>query len=100
MLGYKYITQEETYMKQDILHYPNLKTVLEVEDIIKNSEMPLTRYKILKKLKNKVMKQTLNVVIDYLDNKGIILDSKKGIFWTYQPKDKLEKRIKKGLKRK
>jgi hypothetical protein len=97
MLGYKYITCEAINMKQDILHYPNLKTVLEVEEIIKNSEMPLTRYKILKKLKNKIMKQTLNVVISYLDDKGIIYDSKKGILWTYQPKEKLEKRIKVGL---
>lgn len=97
MLGYKYITCEVINMKQNILHYPNLKTVLEVEEIIKNSEMPLTRYKILKKLKNKIMKQTLNVVISYLDDKGIIYDSKKGIFWTYQSKEKLEKRIKGGL---
>lgn len=98
MLGYKYITHEEIYMKQDILHYPNLKTVLEVEEIIKKAEIPLTRYKIHKKLKNKIMKQTINVVIDYLDDKGIIYDSKKGIFWTYQPKEKLEQRIKNGLK--
>ena len=84
-------------MKQNILHYPNLKTVLEVEEIIRNAELPLTRYKILKKLKNKIMKQTLNVVIDYLDNKGIIYDSKKGIIWTYQSKEKLENRIKAGL---
>ena len=53
MLGYKYITYGVINMKQDILHYPNLKTVLEVEEIIKNSEMPLTRYKILQKLKKK-----------------------------------------------
>jgi hypothetical protein len=85
-------------MKQkDILHYPNLKTVLEVEDIIKQSELPLTRYKIIKKLKNKIMKQTLNVVIDYLDNRGVIYDSKKGIIWTYQPKKELKERIMKGL---
>jgi hypothetical protein len=83
--------------KKNILHYPNLKTVLEVEDIIKNAKLPLTRYQIIKKLKNKIMKQTLNVIIDYLDNKGIIFDSKKGIFWTYQAKEKLDKRIKKGL---
>jgi len=85
-------------MKQEIIHYPNLKTVLEVEQIIKDSEMPLTRYKILKKLKNKLMKQTLNVIIEYLDNKGIIYDSNKGIFWTYQPKSKLNERLRKGLK--
>jgi len=98
MLGYKYITYEEDIMKEkNILHYPNLKTVLEVEDIIKKSELPLTRYKIIKKLKNKVMKQTLNVVIDYLDNRGVILDGKKGIIWTYQPRNELKERIKKGL---
>jgi len=83
--------------KKNILHYPNLKTVLEVEEVIKNAKLPLTRYQIIKKLKNKIMKQTLNVIIDYLDNKGIIFDSKKGIFWTYQPKEKLDKRIKNGL---
>jgi hypothetical protein len=82
---------------KNILHYPNLKTVLEVEEVIKNAKLPLTRYQIIKKLKNKIMKQTLNVIIDYLDNKGIIFDSKKGIFWTYQPKEKLDKRIKNGL---
>jgi len=47
MLGYKYIICKVINMKQDILHYPNLKTVLEVEEIIKKSEMPLTRCKIL-----------------------------------------------------
>ncbi len=98
MLGYKYITYEVNIMKQkNILHYPNLKTVLEVENIIKQSDLPLTRYKIIKKLKNKVMKQTLNVVVDYLDDRGIIYDSKKGIIWTYQPKNELKERIKKGL---
>ena len=84
-------------MKKNILHYPNLKTVLDVEKIIKESELPLTRYKILKKLNNKVMKSTLNVIIEYLDSKGIILDGKKGIIWTYYPKQKLNKRIISGL---
>ena len=80
-----------------VLHYPNLKTVLEVENVIKNSELPLSRYKILKKLNNKIMKQTLNVIIDYLDSKGIIYDGTKGIIWTYQEKNKLYKRINRGL---
>ncbi len=81
----------------NISHYPNLKTVLEVEDIIKKSELPLTRYRILKQLKNKVMKQTLNVIIDYLDNRSVIYDGKKGIIWAYQPGNQLNKRINKGL---
>ncbi len=84
-------------MEKNILHYPNLKTVLEVEKIIKESQLPLTRYKIIKKLNNKVMKSTLNVIISYLDNRGLILDGSKGIIWTFQFKDKLKERIKDGL---
>lgn len=84
-------------MEKNILHYPNLKTVLEVEKIIKESQLPLTRYKIIKKLNNKVMKSTLNVIISYLDNRGLILDGSKGIIWTFQSKDKLKERIKDGL---
>ncbi|MDD4188367.1 MAG: hypothetical protein PHX04_06435 [Bacilli bacterium] len=84
-------------MKKDILHYPNLKTILEVEKIIKESELPLTRYKIIKKLNNKVMKPTLNVIILYLERRGLILDGSKGIVWTFQSKDKLKERVKDGL---
>lgn len=84
-------------MKKDILHYPNLKTILEVEKIIKESDLPLTRYKIIKKLNNKVMKPTLNVIILYLERRGLILDGSKGIVWTFQSKDKLKERVKDGL---
>jgi hypothetical protein len=84
-------------MKKDILHYPNLKTILEVEKIIKESELPLTRYKIIKKLNNKVMKPTLNVIILYFERRGLILDGSKGIVWTFQSKDKLKERVKDGL---
>lgn len=84
-------------MKKKILHYPNLKTVLEVEKIIKESELPLTRYKIIKKLNKKVMKPTLNVIIAYLDKRGLILDGSKGIIWTFQSKDNIKKRVKDGL---
>jgi len=83
--------------KDNILHYPNLKTVLEVEEIIKKSDLPITRYKLLKKLHNKVMKQTLNVIIDYLENKGIIYDGNNGIVWTYISKNKLKNMIRNGL---
>jgi hypothetical protein len=75
----------------------NLKTILEVEKIIKESELPLTRYKIIKKLNNKVMKPTLNVIILYFERRGLILDGSKGIVWTFQSKDKLKERVKDGL---
>jgi len=96
-LGNIFITYGGLMGSKQVLHYPNLKTVLSVEEILKEAKYPLTRYQILKKLENKVMKQTLNVVIAYLEERGLILDGTKGVLWTHMPKDKLKKRITKGL---
>ncbi len=43
------------------------------------------------------MKPTLNVIILYLERRGLILDGSKGIVWTFQSKDKLKERVKDGL---
>ena len=80
-----------------IVHYPTLKTVLQVEKVLKEAQLPLTRYQIWKRLKKSVMKQTINVIIEYLEKRGLIVDGEKGIIWTYQPKHILEKRIREGL---
>ncbi|MFH0906369.1 MAG: hypothetical protein V1824_03450 [archaeon] len=83
--------------KLEVLHYPNLKTVLEVEEIIRKSNTPLTRYKILKKINNKIMKQTLNVTLAYLSDKGLIYEGKKGILWTYSTNEQINKLLENGL---
>jgi hypothetical protein len=80
-----------------VIHYPNLKTVLAVEGVLKKAQSPITKYQILKRLEKKVMKQTLNTIISYLDERGMIHDGEKGIVWTYQPASQLNKRIAKGL---
>lgn len=80
-----------------VLHYPTLKTVLAVEKVLKDSKQQLSRYAIMKRLKNKIMLQTLNVVIDYLEEHGMVFVSNKGIVWTYTPTDELLQRMKNGL---
>ena len=77
--------------KTEVLHYPTLRTVLMVEAVLKNAKEPLTRYKIMQRLDKKVMLQTLDVIIDYMDKRGLVLDSKKGILWTYTTPDKMKK---------
>jgi hypothetical protein len=57
----------------------------------------MTREGLKKKLPNKVMHQTLNVILKYLENSGKILDGRKGILWTYNPSPKLDKAIKDGV---
>ena len=74
-----------------VLHYPTLKTVLMVEEILKKAKEPLSRYEIMKRSNNKIMRQTLNIVIAYLEKRGMVLDSEKGIIWTYTPPAKMKK---------
>lgn len=68
-----------------------------VEDALKKSQYPIKREDLKRKLKKKVMHQTLNFVLEYLEEKNMILDTHKGIIWTYNPSKKLKKYIKEGL---
>ena len=80
-----------------IIHYPNLKTVLMVEDILKKSNKMITREQIKRKLPKMIMHQTLNIILEYLENSNKIIDSRKGIVWIYNPSQKLNKLIKEGV---
>mgnify|MGYP001610072721 CR=1 FL=1 len=79
------------------LHYPTLKTVLLVEEILKDAKVPLSRYEIMKRAKNKIMRQTLNTIIEYMEKRGMVMDSKKGIIWTYTPPTKMKKLLKESV---
>ncbi len=80
-----------------IIHYPNLKTVLSVENLLKDSNQIMTREDIKKRLSNKIMHQTLNVILEYLKDSGKIIDGRKGILWVYNPSSKLDKAVKDGI---
>ncbi|NQV08289.1 hypothetical protein HQ529_00385 [Candidatus Woesearchaeota archaeon] len=84
-------------MKQKVIHYPNLKTVLTVEDVLRKSNNLLTREGLKKKMPKKIMHQTLNVVLRYLEESGKIIDGRKGILWIYNPSTKLQKAIVDGV---
>ncbi len=81
-----------------VLHYPSLRTVLMIEDVLKKSNLAMTREQLKKKLGKKVMHQTLNVVLKYLEDSGKILDGRKGIVWIHNESPKLDKAIREGLK--
>lgn len=81
---------------QEILHYPNLKTMLMVEQVLKDAETALTREELKKKLPAKIMHQTLNVILKYMEQRGLILDSHKGILWTNIDNQKLREAINRG----
>ncbi len=83
--------------KQMILHYPNLSTMLEVEKVLRTANGPLSKEEIKRRLPTKLMHQTLNVILQYMENRGLILIGEKGILWTYNPSPKLQKVIEQGV---
>ncbi|MBS3060180.1 MAG: hypothetical protein J4432_01580 [DPANN group archaeon] len=82
---------------KEIIHYPNLKTVLIVEEILKKHGGPITRAELKRRLRVSIMHQTLNVIIRYLVEKGMVYDSRKGIIWLEPPSRKLKKLMDEGL---
>lgn len=83
--------------KTEIIHYPNLSTMLEVEKVLKNADIPLSREEIKRRLPAKIMHQTLNIILAYMENRGLIHAGQKGIIWTYNPSRKLRNAIEKGV---
>ena len=81
---------------QEVIHYPNLKTMLMVEKVLKDAETILTREEIKKRLPAQIMHQTLNVVLEYMEQRGLIQDGHKGILWIYNDSPKLKEAIRRG----
>ena len=81
---------------QEVIHYPNLKTMLMVEKVLKDAETTLSREEIKEKLPTQIMHQTLNVILEYMEQRGLILDGHKGIIWTHNDSQKLREAISRG----
>tara|TARA_Y100000034_G_C6660331_1_gene289453 strand:+ start:241 stop:501 length:261 start_codon:yes stop_codon:yes gene_type:complete len=80
---------------QQVLHYPRLDTVLNVEKVIKNSEEPLSKNGIDRNLPKQIMRPTLNLILKYLEDSGKIAILKEGIIWIY--KEDISNKLKKAV---
>lgn len=83
----------EIYKDKEIIHYPNLKTMLMVEDVLRKADVIIDREELKRRLPMQIMHQTLNLILAYLEEKGMIIDSHKGILWIYNPNIKLKKAL-------
>ena len=85
-------------LQQQILHYPNLNTVIMVEETLKKmDESVITIAKLKKILPRKVNHYTLMKILEYLEESNKIAVSLKGITWIYNSSQKLSRAIKGGL---
>lgn len=76
-------------------HWPNLRSLLMIEKLIKDAEIPLRKTELWEKLPKGMMYQTFCKAIDYLEASGKILIDKEGrIVWIAADNPKLVRLMK------
>jgi len=77
---------EQEFRKDDILHYPQLDTVLMVEEFIRDNSGEHKKRNLWESLPKKMMYQTFCVIFNYLLYSGKIVQDKEGhIAWIWNP---------------
>ena len=82
--------------KTALLHYPRLDTIIMVEEAIKKTGEYPSKRQLWLSLKKRVMYQTFNVILSYLEtsNKIIIKDGK--VTWIWDPEG-VKKYLNRGI---
>ncbi len=83
---------------QQIIHYPNLRTVLIIEKIIQEADTVVSKSELKRRLPTQIMHQTLNLVLEYLEDSGKIMVGQKGITWIYNDNPKLKALLKRAIR--
>ena len=79
-------------------HWPNLNTVIMVENTIKNSSDSVISFPELKKeLPRQVNHNTLKLILEYLEHSNKIAMTISGITWIHNTNPNLRKAIYEGL---
>jgi hypothetical protein len=100
MKGKLKITNTEVVYKDKnkTRRYPNLQTVLMVEEFLKaRRDLPLRLSEIKKDLPRKIMHPTLIVILEYLWRSGKIIYGPRGIQWIYSEPEHLRKMLDNAL---
>ncbi|MBI2632386.1 hypothetical protein HYW75_05260 [Candidatus Pacearchaeota archaeon] len=83
---------------REIYRYPNLNTVLMVEDLLKKHQyIPMKISEIKKALPKQIMYQTLRIILEYLWASGKIIYGPKGVQWIYAEPEYIKKMFENGL---
>tara|TARA_Y100000310_G_scaffold159115_1_gene158587 strand:- start:6934 stop:7194 length:261 start_codon:yes stop_codon:yes gene_type:complete len=83
---------------QELIHAPNLNTVIMVENVLKNMQESVISIADLKRLlPRQVNHNTLKIILEYLEMSNKILVSIRGITWIHNPNSNLRKAIGQGL---
>ncbi len=78
-------------MNKNVIHEPNLRTILMVEQAIKSSKTYPTKKELWVSLPRKIQYQTFNRIIEYLECSNKILFNGRSIVWIAADNPKLKK---------
>lgn len=79
-------TTATVFKPTNILRYPQLDTILMVEEAIQKAKTYPTKAELWRSLPKKVMYQTFNLILDYLEYSGKIhIDKDGAIVWIWDP---------------
>ena len=74
-------------LKREIANSPSLSTVIEVEKAIRNPSGNITEKELFSKMKGKVSRQSMTIVLKYLEGSGkVARDCRGTLVWTYNPR--------------
>jgi hypothetical protein len=80
-----------------LMHSPTLESVIMVEKAAQKYSQECGKYQLWKKLPKKMMYQTFQTILNYLEESGKILVDKDGcIIWVYNP-EMIKRLIKEDL---
>ena len=82
----------------EILHFPNLKTVLQVEKVLQSADTLISKNELKRRLPTQIMHQTLNLILEYLEDSGKIVIGSKGITWIQNDNPKLKKLLERAVR--
>ena len=72
-------------MNKRMIHYPRLDTVLMVEEALRKAKEYPSKRQLWLSLKKKVMYQTFNVIIAYLEDSGKVVQKDGKLIWIWNP---------------
>ena len=80
------ITMPQVMLRKNILHYPQLDTILRVEKFIKDNSGEFKKKSLWQNIPKKMIYQTFCVIFDYLLESGKIAQDKEGwVVWIWNP---------------
>jgi sulfur transfer complex TusBCD TusB component (DsrH family) len=85
-------------MQETVLHYPTLKTVLMIERTLQKAETVISKSELKRRLPTQIMHQTLNLILEYLEESGKIFIGSKGITWVHNENPKFKKLLEKAVR--